>query len=72
MQQQQISIPLDKTTPIVCEACQNDTFTQVLYLRKVSKFITGDTKDGLYPVPSFACNKCGHINEEFQAKSVEE
>ena len=71
MQQQQISVPLDKTTPIVCEECQNDTFTQVLFLRKISKFLTGDTIDSLYPIPSFACSKCGHINEEFKAKEKE-
>lgn len=63
-----LNISLDKTTPIVCDECDNETFTQVLLLRKASKFITGTTQDALMPIPTFACAKCNHVNEEFQPK----
>jgi len=63
-----LNISLDKTTPIVCDECGNETFTQVLLLRKASKFITGTTQDALMPIPTFACAKCNHVNEEFQPK----
>lgn len=63
-----INLSLDKTTPLVCEECACETFQQVTYLRKVSKFITGSEQDALIPIPSFACTKCGHINEEFRPK----
>jgi hypothetical protein len=67
-EQVKLNISLDKTTPIVCDACGNETFTQVLLLRKASKFLTGTTQDALMPIPTFACAKCNHVNEEFQPK----
>ena len=63
-----LNISLDKTTSIICEACDNDTFTQVLFLRKASKFLTGTAQDALMPIPTFACIACNHINEEFKPK----
>lgn len=65
-----LNISLDKTTALVCEECNNETFTQVTFLRKVSKFIAGTDNDALIPVPSFACSKCGHVNDEFQPKNL--
>ena len=70
MQQQNLNITMDKTTPILCEACQNETFNQVTFLREVSKFIAGTEQDALVPIPSFACTKCGHVNEKFQPKNL--
>lgn len=64
-----MNIALDKTTPIVCEECGGEVFTQVVFLRKVSKFLAGTTQDGIIPIPSFACNECGHVNTEFKPKA---
>ena len=63
-----LNISLDKTTPIVCDECSNDTFQQVLKLRTASKFLVGGDQDALIPIPTFACAKCDHINEQFQPK----
>jgi len=68
--QQQLNVPLDKSTPLVCEECQNETFKQVFFLRTISKFIAGTDQDGLIPIPSFACTNCGHVNNEFQPKNL--
>lgn len=65
-QQQQLNISLDKTLPIDCEECGNDSFQQILFLRKVSKFLAGTAEDGVIPIPSFACTKCGYVNQEFK------
>lgn len=70
MAQTQLNVTLDKTTPILCEGCQNETFIQVTFLREVSKFIAGTDQDALVPIPSFACSKCGHVNEKFQPKNL--
>ena len=67
-EQVKLNISLDKTTAIVCDECGNETFTQVLLLRKASKFLTGTAQDALMPIPTFACAKCNHVNEEFQPK----
>lgn len=68
MQQEQVklNISLDKTTPIACEECGNETFTQVLFLRRISKFLTGDAQDSHQPIPTFACAKCNFVNKEYQ------
>lgn len=68
MQQPQLNITVDKTTQIVCEHCESDTFTEGLFLRKASKFITGQAQDSVIPVPTFICAQCGKVNEEFTIK----
>jgi len=65
MEQQQLNISLDKTTGISCDKCQNEVFQEVLLLRKVSRFLTGQAQDGVIPVSVFACTKCSHVNNEF-------
>jgi hypothetical protein len=70
-QNMNVNISLDKTTPLVCEECNNETFMQVTFLRKVSKFIAGTDQDALIPIPSFACLECSHVNEEFQPKNLD-
>jgi uncharacterized Zn finger protein len=66
MQQQQTSIPFEKTLPIVCDKCGNDRFTSTFLLRRVSKFLTAAPQDSITPaLPTFACASCGHVNEEF-------
>lgn len=65
-QNQQISLEMmKKSTVIKCENCENDTFEEVVKLRKLSKIITAQEKDTLVPIPMFACKKCGNINKEF-------
>lgn len=73
MQQQEqfsVNIPLSKTTPIICEECGNDTFNQVLYARKVSKFLVGSPEDITKFVPTLACSKCGHVNNDLSIKTL--
>jgi hypothetical protein len=36
-----------------------------LLLRKVSKFLSTDGREGLAPVQVFCCVKCGHVNKDF-------
>lgn len=66
----QVNIPLSKTTGVVCEECGNTSFQEALMLRKVSRFLTGDTQDGVMPIATFACIKCGHVNQEFYPKEL--
>ena len=56
---------MKSATVLKCESCDNDTFEEVIKLRKLSKLVTGQAKDTLVPIPMFACKKCGHINKEF-------
>jgi predicted Zn-ribbon and HTH transcriptional regulator len=65
-QSQQLTNALSNSTAIVCQSCQNPTFIEVTYLRKISKILTGNKDDTLIPVPTFACSKCGCVNDEFK------
>jgi len=57
--------PSDLQT-ISCPECGSIYFRQVLIINKISKFITGESADQLMPVPSFRCDDCGHVPEEFR------
>jgi hypothetical protein len=64
-QQKQVQIDLSKTTPWTCDECGNEVFNAGLLLRKVSRFLSGDAQDGMAPVQTFYCVKCGHVNNDF-------
>jgi len=52
--------------PISCANCGGLYFRQVLALNKVSRLLTGEAKDSVIPVPTFRCDDCGYIPEEFR------
>lgn len=64
-EQMNLNITLDKTSPVSCDSCYNEVFTEGVMLRKASRFITGTAQDAMIPISVFTCNKCGHVNEEF-------
>jgi hypothetical protein len=64
-QQPQPQVDLTKTTAIQCDSCGHNVFSPGLFLRKVSKFVSQDGRDGVLPVQTFHCVKCGHVNPDF-------
>ena len=66
----QLKVSIDKTLPLICESCASQAFQEAVMLRKVSKFLTGDAQDGILPIATFVCAKCGHINEDFLPKEL--
>ena len=52
--------------PITCANCGGVYFRQVLALNKVSKLLTGEAEDSIIPVPTFRCDDCGYVPEEFR------
>ncbi len=69
-QRMKLNIDLKKTTGVSCDECGNESFQEALLLRKVSRFLTGDAQDGVIPIPTFVCSKCGHINKDFYPKEL--
>lgn len=73
MQQQkpiQLKVSLDRTLALNCEECGSSAFQEAFMLRKVSKFLTGESQDGIVPIATFVCVKCGHINKEFYPREI--
>ncbi len=64
---QPVNIPvgLDQTDQIVCDECGSAAFHPAFLLRKVSALISPTGKETVIPIQVFACDSCGHINEEF-------
>ena len=65
MQQQNFNIDFSQTTPVVCEKCGHEHFTQVSMMRKLSPMLSPTGQPALIPIPVYACTKCNHVNEEF-------
>ena len=64
-QQPQMNIDFSQTTAEVCESCENETFTQVYKMRKLSALLSPSGQESMIPIQVFACAKCGHINKGF-------
>ena len=62
-QQQQVNIAA--TLPVVCEECGNETFKDVMYMRKESRLASGLPMDRMVPIQLIACEKCGVLAESF-------
>ena len=64
--QMQEQIDISKTSAIKCEKCENQTFNQTLIIRKLSALVSPNGQEQYIPVGVFACEKCGHVNSEFE------
>ena len=62
------NVDLSKATTMECEECKNQTFKQTLMLHKMSAIVSPNGQETIVPAAVFACEKCGHVNDEF-AKS---
>jgi uncharacterized Zn finger protein len=61
----QLNVDLSKADDVTCERCGNYTFEQVMLMKKMSALISPTGKEAIVPIPTFACNACGHINKGF-------
>ena len=67
-QQPQMQVDMSQTTAEICEKCENDTFTQVFKMRKLSALLSPTGQESMIPIQIFACAKCGHVNKGFLPK----
>ena len=51
---------------VVCEQCKGRFFRQVNAFKRLSALISPTGKEQIVPVPTFRCDDCGYINEEFR------
>ena len=71
-QQPKLNVDLSKAQDVVCDNCGNYTFQEVVLMKKVSALISPTGKEGIIPIPVFACNACGYINKQFLPFRMEE
>lgn len=59
------NMDLNSTTAVACENCGNHTFKPIFFLRKISRFLSGEDADRVLPIDTLACVNCNHVNSEF-------
>jgi len=59
-------INLKDQPTVVCEKCDSIYFKEVTILKKVPKLLTGSLEDTIIPFPTYRCDECGYINDEFK------
>ena len=62
----QPKIDLRQQETITCSDCGSKYFKEVVLLKKVPKLLTGSHEDTIVPFPTYMCNSCNHVNEDFQ------
>jgi len=61
-----VNIDLKEQPSVVCEKCEGVYFREVTMIKKVSKLLTGSGQDTIVPFPTYMCDSCGYVNEEFK------
>tara|TARA_Y100001963_G_C6456037_1_gene297972 strand:- start:99 stop:350 length:252 start_codon:yes stop_codon:yes gene_type:complete len=59
------NIDLTHAQTLECEECKCKGFKQSLMLKKLSSLMSPNGQESIVPVAVFACEACGHINQEF-------
>ena len=65
-----LNIDFEQTTPVVCDECGHDIFTQALKMRKISALLSPTGQETMIPMQVFICSKCNHINKDFLPKKA--
>jgi hypothetical protein len=59
---------LKTASDVACEECGSTRFKPVALLKRVSPLMAPGGRETVVPLQSFACDACGHMNEEFLPK----
>ena len=59
-------IDLRKQPTVVCDECGGMFFKEVVMIKKVNKLLTGTPDHTVVPFPTYRCDDCGHVNDEFK------
>jgi len=64
------NIDLTHAKTLECEKCQCKGFKQTMMLKKLSSLMSPTGQEAMIPVAAFACEKCSHINKEFEDAEI--
>ena len=66
------NVDLTHAKTLECEKCGCKGFKQTMMLKKLSPLISPNGQEAIVPVAVFACEKCSHINKEFEESEIKE
>lgn len=61
----QVKVALKDTQDVGCDKCGHKLFTQLMMFKKLSAVMSPTGEESMIPIQVFACNDCGHVNDEF-------
>ncbi len=60
------NIDLKSQPTVTCNECGSMYFKEVTLIKRVSKLYLGTPNDTLVPFPTYMCDSCGHVNDDFR------
>ena len=61
-----MKVDLREQPSVKCEKCESLFFEEVTMIKKVSKLLTGSSEDTIVPFPTYMCNDCSNVNQDFE------
>lgn len=68
--QQTVNIKPEDTIEVVCDNCGNNTFKNIVLLRRIKAVLVGSQEDHFQPIAAIACDKCGTVIDELLPKPL--
>jgi hypothetical protein len=65
-----VSVDIGAAKDVNCDNCGNYTFNEVSLIKYLSEIQSPTGKAGFVPIPVFACNACGFVNNGFLPPSM--
>ncbi len=69
-QPQQLNINVNDLTDVSCDECGGFHFRQITFFKRLSPLVSPTGKEQLVPIPSFKCDDCGFMNDQFKPKNL--
>ena len=65
------TVDLTHAKTLQCDECESVAFRQSMMLKRLSSLVSPTGQEAIVPVAVFACETCGHVNEEFKAMEIQ-
>lgn len=65
MNNKPLQVDISSQPTVLCEECGNKFFKKVTVMKKISRLLTGASQDEIVPLETYACEKCSHVNKDF-------
>ena len=59
-------IDIKQQQTVKCEKCACKYFKEVTLIKKIPKLLTGSDEDTIVPFPTYRCDDCGYVNDDFE------
>jgi len=67
-----MNVDMSLATDVKCESCEGVAFSSCFLIKKLPAVISPSGQETIIPVETFACNSCGHINQQFMPTMIAE